>query len=60
MLGLSFGHLMMVFLVVLFFGHKRLPELGHALGRGIGAFKRGLDGKSTDEVDSEEAQKLLK
>ena len=44
MFGLSFGHLVIVFVVVLLFGHKRLPELGHALGRGMGAFKRGLEG----------------
>ncbi len=31
--------------VVLLFGSKRLPELGNALGRGVGAFKKGLEGK---------------
>ena len=30
------------------FGSRRLPELGHALGKGIGAFKRGLEGKDQD------------
>lgn len=51
MFGLSFGHLLILAVVVLLFGHKRLPELGHALGRGLGAFKRGLEGKDTDPQD---------
>ncbi|MFZ9595854.1 MAG: twin-arginine translocase TatA/TatE family subunit [Bdellovibrionia bacterium] len=45
MFGLSLGHLLIVSLVVLLFGHRRLPELGHALGKGLGAFKNGLEGK---------------
>ena len=51
MFGLSLGHLIILSFVVLLFGHKRLPELGHALGKGMGAFKRGLEGKGTDEDD---------
>lgn len=49
MFGLSVGHLLIVLVVVLLFGSRRLPELGHALGKGIGAFKRGLEGKGPDE-----------
>ncbi len=45
MFGLSLGHLIILSIVILLFGHRRLPELGHALGRGLGAFKRGLEGK---------------
>lgn len=55
MLGLSLGHLMILTVIVLLFGHKRLPELGNALGRGMGAFKKGLEGKNED--DSEEDSK---
>lgn len=51
MLGLSLGHLVILSVVVLLFGHRRLPELGHALGKGLGAFKRGLEGKDTYEDD---------
>lgn len=51
MLGLSLGHLLILTVVVLLFGAKRLPELGHALGRGIGAFKKGLEGKDADDDD---------
>jgi TatA/E family protein of Tat protein translocase len=52
MLGLSLGHLLILTFVVLLFGHRRLPELGHALGKGMGAFKRGLEGKDTDDHSS--------
>jgi sec-independent protein translocase protein TatA len=51
MFGLSLGHLLIVAFVVLLFGHRRLPELGGALGKGLSAFKRGLEGKdSTDKT----------
>lgn len=51
MFGLSLGHILVLTVVVLLFGHKRLPELGHALGKGMGAFKKGLEGKDTDDDD---------
>ena len=49
MFGLSLGHLLILSFVVLLFGHRRLPELGHALGKGMSAFKRGLEGKDADD-----------
>ncbi len=49
MFGLSFGHLVILAVVALLFGSKRLPELGHALGKGLGALKRGLEGKDSDQ-----------
>ncbi len=57
MFGLSLGHLIILTVVVLLFGHKRLPELGHAMGKGMGAFKRGLEGKGPDD-DDETPKKL--
>ncbi len=45
MFGLSLGHLVIVGIVVLLFGSRRLPELGTALGRGLNAFKKGLNGE---------------
>jgi sec-independent protein translocase protein TatA len=44
MFGLSLGHLIILLVVVLLFGHRRLPELGSALGKGLHAFKKGLEG----------------
>ena len=49
MFGLSGGHLLIIAVIVLLFGNKRLPELGSALGRGMHAFKKGLEGKGTEE-----------
>ena len=49
MLGLSLGHLMILTFVILLFGHRRLPELGSALGKGMSAFKRGLEGKDSED-----------
>ncbi len=52
MFGLSGGHLLILAIVVLLFGSRRLPELGSALGKGIGAFKKGLEGSDKDDHDS--------
>jgi TatA/E family protein of Tat protein translocase len=49
MFGLSLGHLVILMAVVLLFGHRRLPELGRALGKGLGAFKKGLEGKNPEQ-----------
>lgn len=45
MFGLSMGHLIILSVVVLLFGSRRLPELGSALGKGMNAFKKGLSGE---------------
>lgn len=45
MFGLSLGHMLIIGVVVLLFGGRRLPELGGALGRGMSAFKKGLAGE---------------
>jgi sec-independent protein translocase protein TatA len=49
MFGLSLSHLLIVLFVVLLFGARRLPELGGALGKGLHAFKKGLEGKDDDD-----------
>ncbi len=51
MFGLSLGHLIIVFIVVLLFGSRRLPELGSALGKGMRAFKKGLEGEDRDQIE---------
>ena len=49
---LSIWHiLLLVAIVTLLFGTKRIPEIGASIGKGIQAFKRGLqDVTSTDET----------
>ena len=44
MFGMSVEHLMVLTVVVLLFGSKRIPELGGAVGKSIRAFKEGLGG----------------
>jgi sec-independent protein translocase protein TatA len=38
--------LLVLGIALLFLGPKRLPDAGHALGRGIREFKDGITGKS--------------
>jgi sec-independent protein translocase protein TatA len=48
MFGLSLSHLLILLFIVLLFGARRLPELGSAMGRGLRAFKKGLEGLDDD------------
>jgi sec-independent protein translocase protein TatA len=51
MLGdLSFSHiLILLFVLVLVFGAKRIPEIGSSLGRGIKEFQRSLKDATTSD-----------
>ena len=44
MFGISGEHLLILAVVLLFFGPRRLPELGHTLGKAIRNFKDSLAG----------------
>lgn len=45
MFGLSMTHILIILIVLLLFGNRRLPELGESLGKGLRNFKRALDGR---------------
>lgn len=48
--GLGVPELLILLLIVLlFFGAKRLPEIGKSLGEGIREFKDSIDGVEEDE-----------
>lgn len=47
-MGLSFTHLLVLLIILLlFFGPNRLPSLGKSLGEAIRGFKSGLEGAGT-------------
>lgn len=45
----TFELVLILAVVVLIFGGRKLPEIGSALGKGITNFRRSLQGK--DEID---------
>ena len=59
-----FGHpleLAIVFIIgLLVFGPKKLPEITRNVGRGINAFKKGLDGFTEKNESIEEAEMLAR
>lgn len=44
--------LIILAVVLVFFGGKRLPELGKALGKSLRGFKEGVEGKGGDSEGS--------
>lgn len=50
MFGFSLGHLLIVLFIVVIFNARRLPELGAALGKGMNAFKKGIEGKNDETL----------
>jgi len=49
--------LLLLLVLLLVFGPKRLPEMGRSLGRGMREFKDSVTGKSVDD-DDDELQKV--
>jgi len=45
--------LIIVLIIVLLFGAKRLPDLGKSLGDGIRNFKKSVSGKDKDDDEKE-------
>ena len=59
-MGISWGEILVVlFIILLLFGGKRLPELARSMGQAVNEFKRGLnsDVNETNHVDSDEKNK---
>jgi sec-independent protein translocase protein TatA len=53
-----FGHweiLIVLVIILVIFGAGKLPGVMGDLGKGIGAFKKGMSDKDNDEVKKEEA-----
>jgi len=45
--------LLILLIVVIIFGARRLPELGKGLGEGIKNFKKGISGKESGDKGSD-------
>ena len=46
--------LLIVLLVLLLFGGKKIPELMRGIGKGVKSFRDGMDGKVEPEDDKKE------
>lgn len=59
MQGLSLPHLILLIIILLiFFGPSRLPQLGQSLGKAIKGFKDGLNEVNADAKDVGPQQQL--
>jgi sec-independent protein translocase protein TatA len=47
---------LILFILLLLFGAKRLPELGESLGKGIREFKRGVS-EIKEDIESDDQPK---
>lgn len=57
--GLSIWHLLILLGIILIFsGGRKLPELGKGLGEAIRGFKKGLDGEEIDVTESSKRDSL--
>jgi sec-independent protein translocase protein TatA len=50
--------LLLLLVLLLVFGPKRLPEMGRSLGRGMREFKESISGNSRDDDDEPERVEL--
>ena len=58
--GIGIWEILILLLVVLLvFGPKRLPEMGRSLGKGMREFKDSISGKDFDDDDDATAHKRL-
>jgi sec-independent protein translocase protein TatA len=53
-----FELLIIVFIIMVLFGGKKIPELMHGLGKGINEFKRATQGDDPNAVKAPEAPKV--
>jgi sec-independent protein translocase protein TatA len=52
--NIGFGEiLILVLILILLFGGKRIPELAKGLGKGIRSFKKALKGEEEEKSDKE-------
>lgn len=60
-MGFGVGESLVILAVVLLlFGGKKLPQLGSSLGKAIQNFKKGMDEDDSEETKKEEDKKITK
>lgn len=52
--------ILIVLVILLIFGGKKIPELMHGLGKGIKSFKDGLNGKEEEPKESVKKEEVHK
>ena len=59
MFGLSFEHFLILGIALLIFGPKRLPDLGHGIGKGIKNFRDAFTSKDEEpkKIESDVSSK---
>ncbi len=62
-LGFMPGHteiILVIFVILLLFGAKKLPELSRSLGKSLGEFKKGQkEGDAPDKDDETEKKEIV-
>lgn len=59
--GLGLPEILLIVLVVLlFFGGKRIPELMRGLGKGVKSFRDGMSGIAAPESETDDSSKPSK
>ena len=52
-----FSNIWAIFLIVLFFGGSKIPELMKGVGKGMSEFKKGVEeGKANSDEDADKAK----
>lgn len=52
--------ILIVLVILLIFGGKKIPELMHGLGKGLKSFKDGLNGKEEEPKESVKKEEVHK
>lgn len=47
--------LLILLIVIIIFGARRLPELGRGIGEGIRNFRKGMSGKDSKETEEKKS-----
>jgi len=58
MFGFSGEHLLVLLVILLIFGPKRLPDLGHSIGRTLKNFKDAMGGNQQEQAPPPPAQQI--